>query len=139
MLCIACFFLLLAGLLYYQKYRQHRKYSGELKSKNKLITRQKAEIEMMNTRLEKRMLRAQMNPHFIFNALSAIQHFITANDKGASLHYLSLFSAMLRQVLETSVNTNMSLQEEVEFLRSEEHTSELQSLMRISYAVFCLK
>src|SRR3546814_3239822 len=118
MLCIACFFLLLAGLLYYQKYRQHRKYSGELKSKNKLITRQKAEIEMMNTRLEKRMLRAQMNPHFIFNALSAIQHFITANDKGASLHYLSLFSAMLK---------------------IGRAPSELQSLMRISYAVFCLK
>src|SRR3546814_14317511 len=31
MLGIACFFLLLAGLLYYQQYRQHRKYSGELK------------------------------------------------------------------------------------------------------------
>lgn len=103
--------------LFYQKYRQRRKYSDDLDAKNRLITRQKAEIEAMNMQLEKRMLRAQMNPHFIFNALSAIQHFITSNDKKASLHYLSLFSNMLRQVLETSVNTSMTLKDEIEFLR----------------------
>src|SRR3546814_3318760 len=45
------------------------------------------------------------------------------NFRGADIHQPTSFSASLR----------------VESLRSEEHTSELQSLMRISYAVFCLK
>src|SRR3546814_1901833 len=36
-------------------------------------------------------------------------------------------------------DTNEASRSEVEMVRSEEHTSELQSLMRISYAVFCLK
>lgn len=67
--------------------------------------------------LKVRALRTQMNPHFIFNALNAIQHFITSNDKKASLHYLSLFSSMLRQVLETSVSATMTLKDEIEFLR----------------------
>jgi len=112
-----CFCLLLTGLLFYQKSRQRRKYAEHLDAKNRLIIRQKTEIEEINRQLEKRMLRAQMNPHFIFNALNAIQHFITSNDKKASLHYLSLFSSMLRQVLETSVSATMTLKDEIEFLR----------------------
>src|SRR3546814_5202948 len=45
--------------------------------------------------------------------------------------------AVRRQVF--AKNTNKALQEPILAVRSEEHTSELQSLMRISYAVFCLK
>jgi len=36
-------------------------------------------------------LRAQMNPHFIFNSLNAIQHFVTVRDKEEALNYLSKF------------------------------------------------
>src|SRR3546814_5875421 len=39
----------------------------------------------------------------------------------------------------TAADLSLSVQEATELARSEEHTSELQSLMRISYAVFCLK
>jgi tetratricopeptide (TPR) repeat protein len=97
---------------------RHRKRSNELLTrKNQLILEQKREIETLNTDLEKRMLRAQMNPHFIFNALSSIQHFITLNDKSSALRYLSRFSHLLRQVLETSIDGTVILAEEIELLR----------------------
>src|SRR3546814_3694020 len=48
--------------------------------------------------------------------------------------------ALYRQIPEyQQVNAGMSLEEFKTIFRSEEHTSELQSLMRISYAVFCLQ
>ncbi len=114
---VASLFLLLAGVLYYMKYRQRLHYSAELESKNSLISWQKKEIEEINRQLEKRMLRAQMNPHFIFNSLSSIQHFIIANDKVSALKYLSHFSNLLRQILESSVNINMALKDEIELIR----------------------
>lgn len=113
----ASLFLFIAGALYYQKYRQRHRYSNELESKNEVITLQKKEIEEINLQLEKRMLRAQMNPHFIFNALSSIQHFITTNDRVSALHYLSHFSNMLRQILETSVNVSMVLKDEITLIK----------------------
>src|SRR3546814_1117149 len=44
-----------------------------------------------------------------------------------------------RQGAEAGLTTQLAERWKLEFARSEEHTSELQSLMRISYAVFCLK
>src|SRR3546814_5449271 len=56
----------------------------------------------------------------------------------------ALFSALPRMVRDTAASLGKSVSlsiegADVELDRSEEHTSELQSLMRISYAVFCLK
>src|SRR3546814_4606624 len=50
-----------------------------------------------------------------------------------------LFDRLLRLNVAGFVNNYRDLQSSVTKMRSEEHTSELQSLMRISYAVFCLK
>ena len=47
-------------------------------------------------------LRAQMNPHFIFNALNSIQDFILREDKRAANHYLTRFSALMRNILNMS-------------------------------------
>src|SRR3546814_4933935 len=78
---------------------------------------------------------------------------ILAGEDTAATRYLSKFSRLLRLVLVHSDKETITLKEELVTLglyvelealrfkeaRSEEHTSELQSLMRISYAVFCLK
>ena len=58
-----------------------------------------------------------MNPHFIFNSLGSIQHLISTNDKKGALTYLSKFSKLLRQVLESSVNISLVLSEEIELLK----------------------
>lgn len=64
------------------------------------------------------VLRAQMNPHFVFNALSSIQHLILQNNRKAALSYLSKFSKLARNVLESSREAIVSLTEEIDLLRS---------------------
>lgn len=105
-----------AGLLYF-RYLNKKKSNRILHEKNNLISQQKEVIERMNSQLEKRMLRAQMNPHFIFNSLSSIRYLVSSGDKEAALTYLNKFSKLLRQVLETSVNVSLVLHEEIELLK----------------------
>ncbi|WP_175288727.1 tetratricopeptide repeat protein [Flagellimonas eckloniae] len=113
---IALLLLLSAGLLYF-RFRTKKRANILLHNKNQLISQQKEIIEDMNLELEKRMLRAQINPHFMFNSLNSIQHLVNSNDRINALRYLSKFSKLLRQVLESSVNINLVLSEEIELLK----------------------
>lgn len=63
-------------------------------------------------------LRAQMNPHFIFNSLSSIQHLILKSDTPAALKYLSKFSQLMRSTLENSIEKNVTLAEEIKLLET---------------------
>ncbi|MEZ4811295.1 MAG: tetratricopeptide repeat protein [Allomuricauda sp.] len=113
---ITILLMLSAGLLYF-RFRSKKKSNAILSEKNEVISQQKEVIEAMNAQLEKRMLRAQMNPHFIFNSLSSIRHLVSSDDKESALTYLNKFSKLLRQVLETSINVNLVLHEEIELLK----------------------
>lgn len=91
----------------------------------KLIASQQArekEIELL--RLNKDLatwqitaIRAQMNPHFIFNAMNSIQQFTLLNDSNNANLYISKFSTLLRKVLYSSQQDNISLEEEIEQLQ----------------------
>ncbi|HEY4656299.1 MAG TPA: histidine kinase [Cyclobacteriaceae bacterium] len=70
------------------------------------------------SRLSLKALRAQMNPHFIFNALNAIQYFITEKQSTEAMKYLSLFSRFIRTTLETSDQLFLSLANEIEILET---------------------
>ena len=109
--------LLFSASLLYFRFLAKKRSNALLFEKNQLISQQKDVISDMNRQLEKRMLRAQMNPHFIFNSLSSIQHLISSDDKKGALTYLSKFSKLLRQVLESSVNITLVLKEEIELLK----------------------
>jgi anti-sigma regulatory factor (Ser/Thr protein kinase) len=61
-------------------------------------------------------LSGQMNPHFIFNALNSVNEYIAQNDERAANRYLSSFSKLMRQVLDDSRHTFISLNDEVEML-----------------------
>ena len=76
-----------------------------------------------------RSLRAQMNPHFIFNCMNTIQSCIVSKEYNTSIIYLSKFSKLLRSVLENSENNFIPLCDEIsvntiyielEFLRFKE-------------------
>ena len=54
-----------------------------------------------------RALRAQINPHFIFNSLSAIQHLVSVKKIESALKYLNKFSRLTRNVLESSMEINI--------------------------------
>ena len=63
-------------------------------------------------------LRAQMDPHFIFNALNSIQDFVMQEDKRSANHYLTQFSKLMRNILEVSDRSQISLQKEINYLKS---------------------
>ena len=122
---ISTVLVLFLALFIYQRYRLKQKSAHHLSLKNQEIAGKNEEIERVNRALEKRMLRAQMDPHFVFNSLSAIQHFITISDKTSALKYLSKFSRLIRQVLENSSTITVSIADEIKVL---EYYLELESL-----------
>ena len=67
--------------------------------------------------LEMQALRAQMNPHFIFNCLTSINKFILKNEMSAASDYLTKFSRLIRLVLNNSKLPLIPLEDELEMLR----------------------
>ncbi|MCB0479967.1 MAG: histidine kinase [Flavobacteriales bacterium] len=63
--------------------------------------------------LELSALRAQMNPHFIFNTLSSIQHFVATNNTEEALRYLSKFAKLMRVILDNSKRKEIPVKDEV--------------------------
>ncbi len=61
-------------------------------------------------------LSAQINPHFMFNALNSIQSYILKNDKKNANKYLSNFAKLMRLTLDNSLETQISLAQELEAL-----------------------
>jgi len=77
----------------------------------------KAELEQRSSELEMQALRAQMNPHFIFNCLSSINRFVLKNETEAASDYLTRFSRLIRMVLINSQKSMIPLEDEIEMLR----------------------
>lgn len=63
-------------------------------------------------------LKMQMNPHFTFNALNSIQYFIASGKKRSANDFLSRFSDLIRNVLQSAGKTKVSLREELENLKN---------------------
>jgi tetratricopeptide (TPR) repeat protein len=79
--------------------------------------KERAELQKKATDLEMQALRAQINPHFIFNCLSSINKFILKNDTDAASDYLTRFSRLIRMVLTNSQLSLLPLSDEIEMLR----------------------
>lgn len=93
----------LVGYFYQQRIQKQRIEASELNAKiasTKLIA-----------------LRAQMNPHFIFNCLNTTQNFIMASKKREAYEYLSKFAKLIRLVLENSQHTFIPLESEMNQIR----------------------
>ena len=81
--------------------------------------RQQNQKSRLQTRLlasELKALRAQINPHFIFNVLAGIQRFVLNHEREPANHYLTKFSHYIRQVLYQSEKHTNHLDEELEML-----------------------
>jgi ligand-binding sensor domain-containing protein len=95
----------------------------QLQIKNRLALEQAAlknEKEQIEQKLKISTLtaiKAQMNPHFIFNALNAIQNFFITDDKSRANEYLGKFSDLMRRILDMSNKELIDLQEELEALK----------------------
>ncbi len=81
--------------------------------------RRRKEAEMLRLQtssLQMKALRAQMNPHFMFNALNAIQNSITSNNAEFAEKYLAKFAKLMRSSLENSELEIITLEDEIAFL-----------------------
>jgi sensor histidine kinase YesM len=82
-------------------------------------------LKQRASELEMQALRAQMNPHFIFNSLNSINRFILQNNKEQASGYLTKFSKLIRLILQNSQSPLIPLESELE---SMELYLELESL-----------
>ncbi|MEM7036184.1 MAG: histidine kinase, partial [Bacteroidota bacterium] len=87
-----------------------------LRSRN-LRARRRMALEKTIAELQSQALRAQMNPHFAFNALNTVQHYITHGDEEAAVAQLGKFSALLRLVLRHSNAEWIRMEDELHMLR----------------------
>lgn len=86
----------------------------------KLIRAKNRELEIANTQSKLneyslKSLQNQMNPHFIFNSLNTIQHYITTQNEDEATAYLSQFSKLMREMLENTKTNTIALDKELEF------------------------
>lgn len=102
-------FLVLAGILFcffiwfYLRYRIRKIRASEYK---------KAEIEQKMLSLKYEALNASINPHFIFNALNSVQHYINTNRNDEASDYLAKIGYLIRQTLEGAADHFISLHQE---------------------------
>jgi tetratricopeptide (TPR) repeat protein len=79
--------------------------------------RAKAALQQRTKELEVQALRSQMNPHFIFNCLNAINRFILGHETEAASDYLTKFSRLMRMIMNHSRHSYVTLSEEIEVLQ----------------------
>jgi len=117
--------MLILGLVVFRNIR--------LKQKNESVLREMAEKELnlqrleserismewqqRTTELEMQALRAQMNPHFIFNCLNSINRFTQTNEPAKAADYLTKFAKLIRIILQQSGKSFIPLEDELFALR----------------------
>lgn len=83
-----------------------------------LYQQRETKKQQSQTELEQRFLRSQLNPHFISNALVAVQSFMLKNDAKSATLYLTKFSKLMREILENSRREFITVEEEISMLEN---------------------
>jgi hypothetical protein len=79
--------------------------------------RQEFERKVEMSKIELKALRSQMNPHFIFNSLNSIQHYIFHTRSDEAIKYLNKFARLVRIILNNSEKPTVTVGEDIEALR----------------------
>lgn len=115
---VAIGFLMLLVLLWFQNVR------------NKMMN-----IEKNKILLEQKFLRSQMNPHFIFNALSSIQNSLLDGNPIKSVKYLSSFARLIRQNFDFIQEQTISLSDELDALQNYLDTQKMRFEQKFDYII----
>lgn len=110
--------IVMAGLILFYRWNQTK------------IKQQQREAEMSQT-----LLRTQMNPHFVFNAMSVIQSYIYDNDIENSSRFLVNFSRLMRLILENSPKEHIPIEIEIEILKKYLEMQKLRFQDRFDYQI----
>lgn len=102
--------------------------------------KRKAELELTQTKqrqaeMEMRALRAQMNPHFIFNSLNSINKYILKNDHTNASRYLTRFAKLIRLILDNSNSKEVALSDELDALKLYIEMESLRFTSKFSYEI----
>jgi len=117
---LALLFFVAYGIHFFNRKRQLKRDEKILQEK------QLAQIEL-------KALRSQMNPHFVFNSLAAIQYYINSNDIETSETYLVKFSKLIRQFFELSKEKGITIEDEIKLLKNYLDIEKLRFKDRLSY------
>jgi cell division protein FtsL len=98
-------------------------------------TTQAAAAQRDKIALEQRLLRTQMEPHFIFNTMAAMQYFINKNENEKASIYLNRFARLLRTSLEHSREDYVLVSEEIETLENYISLQAMQSGNGFDYTI----
>jgi tetratricopeptide (TPR) repeat protein len=112
----------LASLVLFRNVTLRRKnerlrFEHKLEIQSLEIENTRIEFKNQATELEMQALRAQMNPHFIFNSLNSINRFILQNNKAQGSEYLTKFSKLVRMILQNSQASLITLESELDALK----------------------
>jgi sensor histidine kinase YesM len=110
--------------LFIYKNIQSKKKRAESSFKQKI-----AETQMQS-------LRAQMNPHFIFNSLNSIENFMMRNEKRTAIEYLNKFSALIRIILDSSRTELVPFVKDLEGIKLYVELEQLRFNNKFSFETF---
>jgi len=106
------FAILLITVFWFLLYQRFKNIKKKHEVEKKVLTIEKQVFE-----LEQKALQLQMNPHFIFNSLNAIQSFVISDEAEKAVHYLAKFSHLMRMILANSSETYISLKDDLRALQ----------------------
>jgi hypothetical protein len=118
--------LLIGSIIIFFRYRIH---SVRKKEKQKLLH------EKQLLELEAKALRAQMNPHFIFNCMNSIKSLIQDNQKEKSVIYLTTFSKLIRTLFNNADKKEITLYDEIETCKLYLHLESMRFDTKFTYTV----
>jgi ligand-binding sensor domain-containing protein len=96
---------------------------------------QKLQQQVKVNKLEQMALRAQMNPHFLFNCINVIQQLVAAKDISNTNKFITSFSDLVRQTLDNAPELHITLNEEIKFLTNYFELERIRLEDRFSYRI----
>jgi tetratricopeptide (TPR) repeat protein len=123
---------IIAGLVYFL-FRQRLKNQKLLTVKNEEV--KTAKFKQQLSELEMKALRAQMNPHFIFNCLNSINRMVLSGESYNAGRYLTKFAKLIRLMLENSEYPTVTLEDELAMLEAYLELECLRFKEKISYRI----
>jgi hypothetical protein len=91
--------------------------------------------EQEKTLLQQRLFRSQMNPHFIFNSLGSIQSSIINEEPDKAVKYLSMFSKLMRNILDSSQEETISLKDEISTIKNYLELQKVRFPRKLDYTI----
>jgi len=100
-----------------------------------MLKQYKLKAEHQTTELKQKLLRSQMNPHFIFNSLNSIQNFVHKDNLKESAKYVASFSQLIRLILDNSREEYITIEKELKTLNLYLELQKLRFKNRFNYTL----